>query len=221
MLAAWLHTEGCAFDVAEDARAARAALEKRDFDLILCDVELPDLDGPELVAAIEGGNRDVPVIFLTGRPTLESAMKSVRLRVVAYLIKPPDLDEMRRLLHSAVEAHRQRRALAASRRRLQEWDAELAHLESKLETAAQAPLAEHLQLQVRQLAALLLDLDRAVARLTIQPDGRQVFDRMDLLASLRRTVQVLEKTRHHFKSKDLGDLRKELQTLLDRIAPEA
>lgn len=219
MLAAWLHSEGYAYEVAGDARAARAALAAREFDLLICDVQLPDADGPDIVAGIDGINRGLPVVFLTGRPSLETAIRSVQLRIVAYLVKPPDLDELRDLVGREVALHRHRRALAASRRRVQAWDAELARMESAAESSEGTPLVEHLQLHVRQLAALLLDLDRSVSRLTAQPAGRDAFERIDLVASLRHTVRVLEKTRHNFKSKELGDLRKELEGLLVRIGP--
>src|SRR3954466_7207472 len=86
MLAAWVHTEGYRFEVARSAQAADAFLARHEFDLILCDVNLPDRDGPEFVAGINGANQGVPVIFLTGSPSIDTAIRSVRLRVAAYLV---------------------------------------------------------------------------------------------------------------------------------------
>lgn len=220
MLGAWLSTEGCQFEVAGDARTAEIALAAREFDLLLCDINLPDRDGPELVATIKEPNRGLPVIFLTGEPKLETAIRSVQLRVVAYLVKPPNLDELRGLLRREVAAHRQRRAVAASRRHLHEWDAELAKLEQTLETTATRSGADYLQLTVRHFAAQLVELDRAFALLGADEAGRAVLAKLDVVASLRRTVQVLERTREHFKSKDLGELRKDLAGLLRRIDGE-
>ncbi len=219
MLSAWLHTEGFAYEVAGDARAAEAALAAREFDLLICDIQLPDRDGPELVAAIEGENRGVPVVFLTGQPTLETAMRSVRLRVAAYLVKPPNLDELLALVRREVRLQRQRRAVAASRRRVQEWDRELERLEHEIDAVDGPGPVDFLQATVRQLGALLADLDRSVTILASSPETRGALTQLDLVASLRRTVQVLERTRAHFKSKDLGDLRRELEVLLARIGP--
>jgi DNA-binding response OmpR family regulator len=216
-LAAWFHTEGCQAEVAVDARTAELALAAREFDLLLCDVNLPDRDGPELVAAIKEPNRGLPVIFLTGEPRLETAIRSVQLRVVAYLVKPPDLDELGALVRREVAAHRQRRAVAASRRHLREWDAELAGLEQTLEAATARPAADYLQVTVRHFAAQLVELDRAFALLATDEAGHAVLAKLDVVTSLRRTVQVLERTREHFKSKDLGELRKDLEQLLRRI----
>src|SRR5258708_15611766 len=133
-LAAWVHSERYGFEIARTAAAADALLAVHNFDLILCDVNLPDRDGPEFVAGITGANRDLPVIFLTGNPSVDTAMRSVRLRVAAYLVKPPDLVELRMLVQREVAAHRHRRLLAASRHHLREWDEELARLEQSAGT---------------------------------------------------------------------------------------
>jgi DNA-binding response OmpR family regulator len=218
MLSAWLFTEQCEYQVAGDATAARAALAESDFDLLLCDINLPDTDGPDFVAAIEGRNRGVPVIFLTGQPTLETAIRSVQLRVVAYLIKPPNLDELRRLVQQSVARYRELRAVAASRSRLKEWDGQLARLEQALESPESgATGVERLRLTLHQLGALLVDLDRSIASLSAGAGSREALGQLDFVASLRRTVQVLEQTRSSFKSKALGDLRKELESVLQRI----
>ena len=217
MLAAWVNTEGYGFEVARTTQAAAAILAGREFDLLLCDVNLPDGDGPDLVAGITGANQGVPVIFLTGNPTLETAMRSVQLRVVAYLVKPPDLDELRRLVRREVAAHRHRRVVAASRLHLREWDDELARLEQAIEAPGAQPLVNYLQLTLRHFAALLGELDRSVAALAVDDAGRAALSQVDLVAGLRRSVQVLEKSREHFKSKELGELRKDLAGLLRRL----
>jgi DNA-binding response OmpR family regulator len=218
MLAAWLHTEGFQFTVAVDAASAQAPLAHADFDLLLCDINLPDGDGPGIVEAIAGRNRGVPVIFLTGQPSLETAIRSVQLRVVAYLIKPPNLDELHRLVVRAVAAHRERRAISASRHRLKDWDGQLAQLEQALEGPDRVPTAvEHMRLTLHQLGALLQDLDRSITAVSGEQAGQDALVQMDFVASLRRTVQVLERTRMNFKSKALGDLRKELEGVLQRL----
>jgi DNA-binding response OmpR family regulator len=219
MLSAWLYTEKCEYQVAGDAATARAALAERDFDLLLCDINLPDTDGPDFVATIEGRNRGLPVIFLTGQPTMETAIRSVQLRVAAYLIKPPNLDELRRHVQQSVAKHRERLAVAASRSRLKEWDVELARLERALEGPEAGPTGlDRLRLSLHQLGALLVDLDRSVAAVANESGGKETLRRVEFIASLRHTVQVLEQTRSSFKSKALGELRKELESVLQRVA---
>lgn len=217
MLGAWLHTEGYAFELYADASTALAALAVREFDLLICDVQLPDRDGPELAAAIGAPNAGLPVIFLTGDPSLDTAMRSVRVRAAAYLVKPPDLDELRALVQREVKTQRLRRALTASRRHLAEWDGELERLEHSAGTLDTRPAVDYLQVTVRHLGLLLAELDRSVSMLGADAAAREVLTQIDVLSSLRRTVAVLERTRESFKSKDLGDLRKDLEGLLRKI----
>ena len=217
MLRAWLHTEGCASELFSDAASAQAALAVREFDLLICDVHLPDSTGPELVGLIGEPNLGLPVIFLTGEPSLDTAMRSVRLRAVAYLVKPPDLGELRGLVHREVAAHRCRRAVASSRDHLAAWDGELARLELLAATPDARPVVDYLQVTVRHLGLVLGELDRSVSLLGADAAGRETMVQLDVVNSLRRTVGVLERTREHFKSKDLGELRKDLESLLRHI----
>jgi DNA-binding response OmpR family regulator len=217
MLRAWLHTEGCVGDLFVDAASARVALAAQEYDLLISDVHLPDGTGPELASTIGAPNLGIPVIFLTGEPSLDTAMRSVRLRAVAYLVKPPDLDELRLVLHREVAAHRHRRAVISSRNLLAEWDRELARLEQAAPTVEGRPVVDYLQVTVRHLGMVLGELDRSVAMLRVDAAGREIVTQIDLLTSLRQTVSVLERTREHFKSKDLGELRKDLEALLNRI----
>lgn len=217
MLRAWLHTEGCLAETQADAAGARAALEREEFDLMICDLQLPDGEGTDLVAAVKGDNEGLPVVFLTGSPTLESAMRSVRLRVAAYLVKPPNLDELRAIVQREVTAFRCRRSIAASRRRLAEWDGELLRLDQDASAASGRPVVGYLQVTIHQLAALLADLDRCVTQLGADASTQALSREVDLVQGLRSAVAVLERTRSHFKSKDLGDLRKDLELILAQI----
>ncbi|MBL9204488.1 MAG: response regulator [Opitutaceae bacterium] len=220
MLGAWLHTEGFRYELHPDAASARPALAERSFDLMICDVELPDTTGPELAASLGEPNAHLPVIFLTGSPTLETAMKSVRIRAVAYLVKPPDLDELRTLVQRESAACRLRRTVAQGRGHLSLWDKELAALELHLGVPESNAELGYLQVTVRNLVVILGQLHGTLAVMRNHPDQRELLGQIDLIGSLRRTVRVLEQTREHFKSRDLGELRKELDAVLKRVDSE-
>lgn len=217
LLARWIEREGGRLTVATTCAEAEALLRRQEFDLLLSDIMLPDGDGPGLVSRIEGENHGLPVIFLTGEPSVETAIRSVELRVAAYLVKPPNFDELRAIVAREVSSYRRRRRINASRRRLQEWDRELAELENLAGGSATPFTVNHLQLTLRHFGGLLNELESSVAILAADSSGRSALARVDLVASLRRTVQVLESSRRHFQSKELGDLRKELSTMLERL----
>lgn len=69
---------------------------------------------------------------------------------------------------------------------------------------------------VRQLCLALAVLDDCVTTVTRDQSGRAALMQIELLAAVRHTVEVLEGTRRHFQSRELGDLRLELERLLRR-----
>ena len=97
-----LEKQGHAVRVVGNGREALAALEEQEFDLVLMDVQMPEMDGLEAVATLrrreEGAGRHVPVIALTAY-----AMKGDRERCLAagmddYLSKPIQVDQLRRTI---------------------------------------------------------------------------------------------------------------------------
>ncbi|MDR3457671.1 MAG: response regulator [Verrucomicrobiae bacterium] len=205
-------------DLAATGDEAIELLRTRTYDVLLSDVNMPGNCALELIentpAIIEG----LPVILLTGSPTVETAMRSVGLHILAYLAKPPDLDELCRLLDSAVAGRRELGLLKDSRQRLQNWEHEIERIQRLLQQSApadrQATMQSYVRLTLRNLVVGLIDLEH----LLVDDGGRlavdQAVEKQEWQNALRKTVGVLQKTRDHFKSKELGELRKELETLL-------
>jgi two-component system nitrogen regulation response regulator GlnG len=70
-------------------------------DAILLDIRLPDLSGLEAFRQIHARDRRVPVIFITGSGTAETAIEAMRLGAYEYLLKPLDLDRVREVVRRA------------------------------------------------------------------------------------------------------------------------
>jgi hypothetical protein len=75
-------------------------------------------------------------------------------------------------------------------------------------------MGNYLRLTLHQVIMMLSELERVTVPLEQRSGAMQV----EYEAALRQTVNVLERTRRNFKSKDLADLRKQIQALLDREA---
>ena len=86
--------------------AARHALEGTELDAVVVDVGLPDGDGFDLLRDLRGKNSEIPVVVITGTPSIESATQAVRGRVNEYLAKPFSADELVRVVRAAVDAGR-------------------------------------------------------------------------------------------------------------------
>ncbi len=92
------------------AFTAEEALEKIQFhtvDVIVADIKLPGIDGVEFLTRIRAVHAEIPVIFLTGYGSLESAKKAVKLNASDYLLKPLDnLEDLLNPIHKAVHAYK-------------------------------------------------------------------------------------------------------------------
>src|SRR5215469_13014046 len=91
---------GC--DFAGSASEAADLLKKNVYDVLLSDINMPGNVGLELIESIPAIREGMPIVLLTGNPTVETAMRSVNLRVTAYLTKPPDFDALFSLLRATI-----------------------------------------------------------------------------------------------------------------------
>ena len=88
--------------VAESGLGALAQMEDSHFDTIILDLKMPDMDGLELATKIRASDDDVPIIFMTGYPSMETAIEALRKRADDYFIKPFNLKQMNRAVESAL-----------------------------------------------------------------------------------------------------------------------
>jgi len=100
-----LEDEGYAVAVAEDGKAARAALRHRRPDLVLLDIWMPDVDGVTLLKEwTEAGELDFPVIMISGHGTVETAVEATRLGAYDFLEKPLSLAKLLVTVERALES---------------------------------------------------------------------------------------------------------------------
>lgn len=116
-LADYLKSLGYRVQTAPDGQKAIALLGAQPLDLVITDLQMPHVDGLGVLQAVKAHDADLPVIILTGHPTVESAVDALRRGAYNYLFKPVEnLDEMRHVVEHAL-AHRR---LTLENRRLVE-----------------------------------------------------------------------------------------------------
>ena len=106
-----LSLHGFAVTAVESGVAALAALELELPDALLLDINMPGNHGLELVQALSERGGLIPVVLLTGYPTLDTAVEAVRLGVVDYITKPYKMSELLERLDLAVHRARVLRSL--------------------------------------------------------------------------------------------------------------
>ena len=96
--------QGHEVECAADGEAAWEMLEEQDFDVLLCDINMPRLDGMGLLRRIRERSQNPPeMIMLTGQATVESAIQAMKLGAYDYLTKPYRIGELSALVTAAAE----------------------------------------------------------------------------------------------------------------------
>jgi DNA-binding NtrC family response regulator len=99
-----LSRQGHEVETAADGEAAWEALEAQDFDVLLCDINMPRLDGIGLLRRLREKSQNPPeVIMLTGQGTVESAIEAMKLGAYDYLTKPYRITELSALVTQSAE----------------------------------------------------------------------------------------------------------------------
>ena len=99
---------------AEDGLAGTEAIKKSDFDLILCDIKMPKMDGVEVLEAAKKIKPEIPVVMISGHGDLDTAVNTMRLGAYDYISKPPDLNRLLNTIRNALD----RKELVVENKRL-------------------------------------------------------------------------------------------------------
>ncbi|MEP6591458.1 MAG: response regulator [Gemmatimonadota bacterium] len=220
-----LRCEGYTVESAPDAAAAMAAVRKGGYDLLISDLEMPGNAGLQLVRDVAAEAGGLPVIILTGLPTIESAVASIDLPVSAYLLKPVDLPTLFEKAATAISRFHTYRTMRDTEQRMEQWRRELGQITTTAQTPGQGTpsVDAFLALTLRNVMGSLSDLGVLGQALTGRQAGANPCQLMNcprgaqLQAAVRETVAVLEATRASFKSKQLGDLRQQLELVLQHV----
>jgi len=88
---------------AEDGKQGLSLLEKNHFDLVLCDIKMPKMDGIEVLQKAKSKKIGAPFIMLTGHGNVETAVEAMKLGAYDFISKPPDLNRLLTAVRHALE----------------------------------------------------------------------------------------------------------------------
>ena len=93
-------------DEAEDGLEGFRLVEKNDYDLVLCDIKIPKMDGVEVLEKSMHIKPEVPFIMISGHGELETAVQTMRLGAYDYISKPPDLNRLLNAVKNALDKNK-------------------------------------------------------------------------------------------------------------------
>ena len=88
---------------AEDGLIALNKIKKENFDLVLCDIKMPKMDGIEVLEFTKKIKPETPIIMISGHGDLETAVDSMKKGAYDYISKPPDLNRLLNTVRNAID----------------------------------------------------------------------------------------------------------------------
>ena len=98
-----LSFEGYKIDEAPDGEEGLRKFKERTYDLVLCDIKMPKLDGIEFLQKVGEINADVPIIMISGHGNIETAVEAVKKGAFDFISKPPDLNRLLITIRNAMD----------------------------------------------------------------------------------------------------------------------
>lgn len=100
-----IKNEDASFEVEEAADGLEGfdKIENSDYDLVLCDIKMPKMDGVEVLEKVHSLKPEIPFIMISGHGELETAVQTMRLGAFDYISKPPDLNRLLNAIRNALD----------------------------------------------------------------------------------------------------------------------
>lgn len=121
----FLQSEGYESTAVDNVTDGLAAVKKNDFDVVICDVQLPDGDGIDLLRRIKQINFETFVLIITAYATVENAIEAFKSGAFDYLVKPVVFDDLKNKLNRLLqyrELHQENQNLRRELERRREFD---------------------------------------------------------------------------------------------------
>ena len=90
-------------DEAIDGKEGLRKINNNNYDLVLCDIKMPKMDGIEVLESIKVSNKTLPFIMLTGHGNVSTAVEAMKLGAYDFISKPPDLNRLLNSVRHALE----------------------------------------------------------------------------------------------------------------------
>lgn len=98
-----LSFEGYVIEEAADGEEGLKRFKEKNFDVVLCDIKMPKVDGIEFLQKAGEINPDIPIIMISGHGNIETAVEAVKKGAYDYISKPPDLNRLLITIRNAMD----------------------------------------------------------------------------------------------------------------------
>jgi len=220
-----LQKEGFTCDMVQDADSAISALQEARYDLLVTDIQIQDNGDLKFIENVAEMFPKLPVVVLTGRPSVDTAVRSLSLPIFAYLVKPLEEGRFLEQARAAIQWSRVNRIIDEARYRNTEvmQNAAMAHsiAAMSMERSMDNSLHTFLGTTFGTVAGAITDLNKLFAALSLGKNSESLCMVVDcprvqvLEEAIERAIEILRSTKGSFKSNEIGALRRELEAVLN------
>ncbi|MDB4201737.1 sigma-54 dependent transcriptional regulator [Polaribacter sp.] len=95
--------EGYEVEEAADGLQGLEMILNNDYDLVLCDIKMPKMDGVEVLEKVKKVKPEIPILMISGHGDIDTAVNTMRLGAFDYISKPPDLNRLLNTVRNALD----------------------------------------------------------------------------------------------------------------------
>ncbi len=128
---------------AEDGLAGIEMIMNTDFDLVLCDIKMPKMDGVEVLQKAKKIKPETPIVMISGHGDLDTAVNTMRYGAFDYISKPPDLNRLLNTVRNALD----RKELVVENKRLKK------KISKNYEMIGESEAIQHIKDMIEKVAA--------------------------------------------------------------------
>lgn len=127
---------------AKDGLEGLNLITKNDYDLVLCDIKMPKMDGVEVLEKVKNLKPEIPFVMISGHGDLDTAVNTMRLGAFDYISKPPDLNRLLNTVRNALD----RKELVVENKRLKK------KVSKKYEMIGESDAINHIKEMIEKVA---------------------------------------------------------------------
>jgi len=213
---------------AADSTEAEEALARGGVDLLISDIQMPGNHDLDFIKRAVTVHPELLVIIITAHPTLPTALRSLRMRVMDYVTKPLEYATLLVTIGQILQKGRIVDCVRRFREDCESLESRLSGIEDGFSLRMDRQAAGDTAAQVMEVLFSQVVRSTLNLRLAFEMLGKGAAERMPVVSGpfcrsiecpvragheqvLKETIQVLEKTKNSFKSKELADLRKNIE----------
>ena len=95
--------QGWQISVAENGEKALDILHDKSIDLVLTDIKMPEMDGLTLTSRMKEKFPSIPVVVMTGYPSVDTAIQAIRSKVADYIVKPFNINQLYKVIEEQLK----------------------------------------------------------------------------------------------------------------------